>query len=418
MSSSSTSALWRSRPWLLAGVVALILLLSYAFAPLVLGKRVRTFEVSKSELVQTVVSSGRVMNAQRVEIGSQITGTVAQIPVAEGQTVMAGQTLIVLETAELQAAVQQARFAVSQSETRVRQIRQVALPSAQQSLRQAEASLLDMQQQFRRTKELNKTGYVGKAQLDDAQKNLDIAESQVRSARLQVEDNLPGGSATRLGEMALQQARAGLQVATANLEHGTIHAPVAGVLITRSVERGDVAQPGKVLMVLSPASETQLVVQIDEKNLGLLALGQKALASPDAYLDRKFPAELVYINPAVDPQRGSVEVKLRVTAPPDYLRQDMTVSVDIETARHPDALTLPAEVVQDLSSTKPWVMKIDAGRAHRLPVRIGARASRVEILEGLSAGDRVISLNGVSIAEGDRVRSDLVKESLAASVRP
>ena len=106
-------------------------------------------------------------------------------------------------------------------------------------------------------------------------------------------------------------------------------------------------QPGKVLMVLSPVGETQLVLQIDERNLARLKLGQQALASADAYPAERFAAELVYINPAVDPQRGTVEVKLRVPAPPAYLRQDMTVSVDIEVDRHADALALPANAVHD-----------------------------------------------------------------------
>ena len=68
-------------------------------------------------------------------------------------------------------------------------------------------------------------------------------------------------------------------------------------------------QPGKVLMVLSPAGETQLVLQIDERNLGRLKLGQRALASADAYPQERFAAELVYINPGVDAQRGTVEVQ-------------------------------------------------------------------------------------------------------------
>ncbi len=78
----------------------------------------------------------------------------------------------------------------------------------------------------------------------------------------------------------------------------TIEAPVDGTLIARNVERGNVVQPGKALMVLSPAGATQLVVQIDEKNLNLLQIGQEALASADAYPGERFAARIVYMNPA------------------------------------------------------------------------------------------------------------------------
>ena len=139
-----------------------------------------------------------------------------------------------------------------------------------------------------------------------------------------------------------------------------IRAPADGVLIARDVEPGNVVQPGKELMVLAPAGETQIVVQIDEKNLAQLKLGQKALASADAYPHERFAAELFYINPGIDALRGSVEVKLRVPIRRDYLRQDMTVSVDIEVgAARATRWSRPADAVFDAAGAHPWVLAVD-----------------------------------------------------------
>ena len=152
------------------------------------------------------------------------------------------------------------------------------------------------------------------------------------------------------------------------------------------------AQPGKVLMTLSPAGRTQLVVEIDEKNLRLLALGQKALASADAYPQQRFSAELVYINPGVNAQTGAVEVKLDVPTPLAVIRQDMTVSVDIEVARHAKTLLVSASAVNDGDTAAPWVLLLQDGRALRRPVRLGLRSGGfAEIVEGLQEGDEVIS---------------------------
>jgi HlyD family secretion protein len=134
------SVVWKRR-WLALLGIAVVIALGYVLTPIVLGPKVPVYAVAQSELVQTVVASGRVMNPLRVEIGSQITGTVSNIPVAEGQTVKAGQTLITLEAEELRAAVEQARSAVGQAEARVRQIRDVGLPAAEQALRQGNAAL-------------------------------------------------------------------------------------------------------------------------------------------------------------------------------------------------------------------------------------------------------------------------------------
>jgi len=167
-----------------------------------------------------------------------------------------------------------------------------------------------------------------------------------------------------------------------------------------------VVQPGKELMALAPAGETQIVVQIDEKNLGLLAVGQKAIASADAYPAQRFAAEVVYINPGVDPLRGAVEVKFRVPEPPAFLRQDMTVSVDTEVARRSDTIVVPSDAVRDASGAHPWVLAVRGLRAARLPVKLGLRGDgRVEVLEGVEPGDNLIPASNALVKPGQRVRA-------------
>jgi HlyD family secretion protein len=159
-------------------------------------------------------------------------------------------------------------------------------------------------------------------------------------------------------------------------------------------------------MALAPSGETQVVVQIDERQLSRLALGQKALGSADAFPTQRFAAELVYINPAVDPLRGSVEVKLKVPDPPAYLVQDMTASVDIEVARRADTVYVPTETVREANGPQPWVLAIRGFRAVRHPVKLGLRGdSRIEILEGVEAGDELVPATNAVVKAGQRVRA-------------
>lgn len=372
----------------------------------VLRPGVQTVTVAPRELVRTVVASGRVEAPHRVELGAQIVGTVVKVPVDEGQSVQAGQPLVLLDDAELRAASREADVAVLQAQARLRQLQELQRPVAAQSLRQAQATLDNARSQWRRQEDLFRQGFVGQAALDDARKSVELADAQVAAARRQHEATLAGGSDEAIASAALAQARAGAEMARARLRYATLSAPVDGVLISRNVERGDVVQPGKTLMVLSPTGETQLVVQFDEKNLGLLALGQRAVASADAFADQRFAAEVVYINPGVDVQRGSVEVKLRVPSPPAYLRQDMTVSVDVEVARRAHALAVPLELVHDADGASPWVLKAaDDGHARRQPVRLGLRGGGVvEVVEGLKAGDRLVP-GTAGVQEGMRLKT-------------
>jgi HlyD family secretion protein len=209
---------------------------------------------------------------------------------------------------------------------------------------------------------------------------------------------------------AVSQAKAAADAAHARAGYASIRAPLDGVLIARNVEVGDVVQAGKVLMTLSPKGKTQIVIAVDEKNLHLIALGQKALVSADAYPQQKFEAELVYINPGVNVQTGSVDVKLDVAQAPDVLRQDMTVSVDIAVARRPQALLLSSAAVRDADSAAPWVLRLQNGRAEKAAVRLGLHSGgQVELLDGVQAGDSIVT-GATTVQPGQRLRAKAVAQ--------
>ncbi len=402
----SPSAVLRTR--IARALIVLAALGGAAFAArnLIFGRPAPTYTAVRGDLMQTVVASGRIITPQRVSIGATITERVARIPVDEGQSVKRGDVLIELDDSDERAAVAQAQAAMSQADAKLRQLREVALPAAEQALAQARANALQARQNYERSVALRNKGFVGEAQLDDARRARDVAESQLRTAQVQVTTNRPSGSDVALAQSALEQARANLAAAQAKLGQTVIRAPADGVLISRGVEPGNVVQPGKELMALAPAGETQIVVQIDEKNLALLALGQPAVASADAFPDKRFKADLVYINPGVDPLRGAVEVKLRVPDPPPFLRQDMTVSVDIEVARRKDTVIVPTDAVRDASGPNPWVLALNGRRTVRRPVKLGLRGDgRLEVLSGVTPGDELVPAGNALVKPGQRVRA-------------
>ncbi len=322
---------------------ALVLVAGYFAFVEIAGPSVETARIARRDIVQSVVASGRVAKPHRVDIGAQVTATVVEVPVAEGAFVKAGQRLIVLDSKEARAAEAQAK-----------------------------ATLDNARAQYERNRTLHQKGFIGAATLDDSQRNLEVSRTQLDAAR-------------------------------AKLDYLLIKAPVDGTLIARAVERGESVQPGKALMVLSPAGDTQLVLQIDERNLARLRIGQHALASADAYPAQRFDAVLAYINPGVDAQRGTVEVKLDVPNAPEYLRDDMTVSVDIETDRHRDALVVPAAALHDPAGAA-FVFVVRLGRAVRQPLKLGLRGEgAAEVLEGLAEGEAVV-LNANAAFKPGRVR--------------
>lgn len=392
------------RKWFLLTIGLILVSASLAVVRLILGPEIAVAAVIRGDLVQTVVASGHIQTPFRVEIASQITGTVKDVVVEDGEAVKRGQKLVEIEAGELEAGVVQAEGAVAQAQARLRQLQELTRPSAEEALKQAQANIGNAQAAFDRASRLAESGFGTRVTLDEATRNLDVARTQVRTAELQVFTSSPGGSDYVMAETQLRQSVANLNTARARLSYATISAPRDGILIARNVERGAVVQPGKTLLTLAPVGDAQIVVQIDEKNLGMLSVGQPAVASADAYPTKRFNAVVSYINPAIDISRASVEVKLTVSDPPDYLRQDMTVSADVEIARRSNAVVVPARAVHDVATGLPWVLKAEAGRARLQSITLGLRGvGAYEVVDGLTAGDFVIPM-AAGVRAGQRIR--------------
>jgi HlyD family secretion protein len=382
---------WWRRPlvWLLAGFLGV--LLAGAVPGWIYGPVVEAYAVVEGPLVANVVATGRVETPSRVTIGSEIAGILAERLVTDGDRVAAGQVVARLRYDEAMARVREAEAALAQFEARDR-------PAAQAALREAEARLAQAQREAERQRDLAARGLVARELLERAEEALAIARAQADGARVRARAAAPGGE----DERVLRQR---LAIARAQLAKTEIRALVDGIVLRRLAEPGDVVGAGRGILELARDGDIEIVAQVDERNLGTLAVGQKALASADAFPDRRFDAEVRFIAPGIDPQTGTIEVRLRVIAPPDYLRQDMTVSVDIETARRERALSVPADALREVRGDRARVLVVRDGRVEAVEVRLGLRGlGRTEVLEGLAAGDAVLPGDS-AVAPGSRVRA-------------
>jgi len=367
------------------------------------GPTVEVVRVQAGPIEHSIVVSGRVQAPNRIEIGSVITGRVESVLVEEGAVVTAGQRLILLETSELKAALDQARTAEASARARIATVNELSLPQSKDAVVQAEAQVRFAEDEYRRNRGLRDQGFISEARLQDLERLRAVAQSQLESARTQAQAQGTRGVAAREAALREQEARAARELAESKLAQTIIRASLPGTVLARSVEPGDIVSPGKRLLTVNSSSETRLTAQIDEKNLPYLKVGQEALASSEAFPERKFKAVLYYISPGVDTTRGSVEARLRVPEPPDYLRADMTVSIDIGAGRKERALTVPTEAVRE-SAGSHMVQVLREGRVGSTKVEIGIRtASRIEISSGIAAGDTVLLTRGIE--DGARVRA-------------
>lgn len=369
------------------------------------GPAVRTTTPVRIDLEQHVVASGRVWVPARVQVSAQIPGLVIAVGAIEGQRVQPGDLLVHLDDAEARANVSQAKAAVGQANARVEQLRKVGAIVATESLRQAQTNLERAESDLARARKLAAEGAIAPVDLDNATRELDRALAQKNSAQAQQMASAPMGADSRLALTALLQAQAQLAAAEVRLAQTQIKARHEGVVLTRSVEPGDVVQPAATMLVIAVDGAPEVVFQPDERNLAWMRLGQKALVSADAFPQEVLEGEVSYIAPSVDPQRGSVEMRVRVPGAPATWKPDMTVSVDLTVAKKDDALTVRSDAVRNITSARPYVFVVENGVIARRDVTVGIRGEgTVEIASGLSVDAQVV-LPGVAIAAGQRVRA-------------
>ena len=371
------------------------------------GPAVHVDEVRAAPIVQSVVASGRVITPARVVLGSVLVGTLERLEAREGALVKSGQVLAVLRNEEQRAAVAQARAALAEAQARLAQLASQSGPVAEESLRKAEAALKLARAEELRTRQLAGQGFFSQSRLDEAQRALKGAQADHDAALAQAVANRPKGAEYALARSRHGQAQAALEVAEARLANTVIRAPADGTVLKRLVEAGDVVAQGRQMFELSVNGETQVSLLVDEKNLAFLKPGQPARVAADAWPGRPVEAEVFYIAPVVDAQRGTVEVRLRVGQEAAFLKQDMTVSAEIIAARKDSALVLPALGVRDAAGDAPWVLAVREGRVVRQAVRLGLRgAGSVEVREGLAQGELVVPAGGANVSEGQRVRAN------------
>lgn len=378
-----------------------------AIAVAVLWPRARDVDVAvvkTAPLTQSVVATGRIATPARISVGSPLAAAVLEVTVREGDVVAPGQVLARLRADDAAALVAQAEAARVEAEARLVQVEKLGQPVAAQQLAQAEANLKVANAEAERARRLVAQGFYAQSKVDDALRNAANAATAVDAARAQLAAQVPGGTEREAARARVDQARAQLANARARAALLTLTAPSAGTVLTRKAEPGDVAAAGKVLLELADAGETRIYATVDEKNLRFLKIGQKAGGVADAFPGQPFDAELYYLAPAVDPQRGTVEIRFRVGKPPAFLRPDMTVSVETVTGHKDSTLVLPAEAVREADSPRPWVLAVRDGVATRVDVGLGlAGIGQVEITSGLADGDQAI-LPASGALEGDKVR--------------
>ena len=247
------------------------------------------------------------------------------------------------------------------------------------------------------------------ARLDDQEVRAQLQEFRAREdfakrEMSRVTELIGRGAATtqahERASMDLRAVQGLISVLMERLDDYTLKSPMAGVVLRRDGEVGEVAEAGQVLFRVGVPKPLQVVADVNEEDIPRVKVGQKVLFRTDAFANQQLEGKVREITPMGDPV--AKVYRIRIDLPDDTpLLIGMSVEANVITREKPDALLIPSDAVQD-----GGVFVIEGDRARRRKIEIGIRGTRmIEVLSGLKDGERVVAPAVSGLADGARVRA-------------
>ncbi len=313
--------------------------------------------VKTGRIVEVREAVGTVRAYESIMVTAKVAGIIGEIGFEEGQKVKAGDMLVQFDAAERRAAIEQAAAEANRAT----------------ALRNEIAIKLERAQALRRT------GSGTEAQVEDLTAQMKSLEGSIASAQAQ------------------------RKAAEARLEELTIRAPFAGRVGTRSVSLGAYVAPGTRITSLDDLSKVRLDFAVPENLLGRLKPGQTVNATSAAYRGRTFKGAVATIDPRVEQTTRTARLTAEFDNPDEALKPGMFLSVALEVSTRDDAVVVPEEAIVS-EGLRHVVYPVKDNKVERRVIRIGQRqGGKVEVVEGLQAGETIVVLGVQRVRPGAEV---------------
>lgn len=318
---------------------------------------------------------------QTVNLFSRVDGSIAKMYVDRGDRVKAGQLLLEIDHTDYVHAVNRAK---------------ANLAAAKAEVFRQDASIRNARLTLDRMKALIKDQFVSQQDLDTAQVNYDLATAQIETYRAQVQQM----------EVALQQAET-------NLTYSYIRAPFAGYVAERNLDPGayvtgstaSTSTMSRGILSLHDIETVRILIEVVEKDIPLVKIGQQAEVRAEAYPDRLFTGQVTRTVQALNKNTRAMTVEVDLPNKDQLLKGGMFARVAVMVGVHPKAIQIPIDAVTRLEENQ-YVYVVRDGKARQMPVELGGRnENRIEITKGLTGAEQVIVSGKDLVSDGTVVEA-------------
>jgi len=371
---------------------------------------VQVAEAQRVAVKRTVAAEAIVFPLTQSAVVPKVSAPVREFLVNRGDHVRRGQLLAVLENKDLTAATVENQGMVKQAEATYRITTAASIPEeyekAKQDARASKQALEAAQVLYESRRELLRQGAIARRLVDEANVAYVQARSQYEVAARHLDTLEKTGREAQVNsvEGQLEAAKGRFQAAEAQLQYSRITSPIDGVVTDRPVYPGEMAAPGTPLLTVMDISRVIARANVPVDQLDFLKAGNPATIT--GHDGSAYPGKVTVVSPAVDPNSTTAEVWVQANNPGERLRPGETVEVSIVAGTIENAVVVPTAAIVPASDGSASVMVVGAdSAAHEKKVKIGVReADRVQILEGVSPGERVIVVGALGLQDNAKVR--------------
>jgi len=366
---------------------------------------VETLSIRSQSLANTLELSGTIRPIDQATLSTRVSGRIIYFPLEAGDRFRQGDILaridvqdIAAQTNQAQAGVAQAQAELARSQASLSQLRSQKL-SAQAALRQAQINQT-------RSAQLRAEGAVSQANLDEANTALDQARAQVAQAEAGIQQSQ---AAIAQSQAAINQAKSGVTAASTNESYGTIVAPFDGIVTEKLASLGETTNPysmnGTALLKIENPDRLQLEISVPEENLRFVRVGQSVQVRVES-ANQTLKATIQQIVPTADANSRSFLIKIPLNNS-GKLISGMFGRIALPLGAKQDTILIPTNaLIQRGQLQGVYVVNTNASQATAVLrwVKIGQqRNGKVEIVSGLTTGDRIITSNIGQLSDGQPI---------------
>jgi HlyD family secretion protein len=397
-----------------ATLFGMIFLAGFASSETVSGKiPVKVSAALRKDISSDLPALGTVIFLAKADVSSEVDGLLQSVSVEEGDTVAKGQVIAVIDRTLLEVQLKQARAAL--------ELEELNLPKWKYEVKKVEfrveknrIALQNYLDLFESQEKLFKSGGISRARLSRAEIDYQNALAEYKTA---LEDLKSLQSKSKQGrlevEARIEKARADTLGIRARLEKCLIKAPISGIVSEKKKWTGEKTTPNNaVIVTILQTNEVYAEVELSEKNVGRLNVGQDAEVRADAYPGQIFTGKVHRISPTIDINSRTVGVKIRVSNEKQLLKPGMFIRANIILDQIKNALVVPPEAILTAKDGRQQVFVVVDGAAFLRNVQTGQRwKNQVVILQGIKTDEMVV-------IEGQEHLKDLSSVEVVETVTP